>query len=575
LHHTMGTTSLSSLLVPPVGTPQARRFRKYGRLGRMPGVIAVAAAIGFVCLAKQFLPKDGFISFEGPSSRRLLKEGGNSSDHHELHACEGITLNDFDENGGVVVYFLCMVYVFLGIAIICDDYFVAALEEITRRLQIPDDVAGATFMAAGSSAPEVATVVISTLIDPGDEGLGDVVGAAVFNSMTVVGLCAILAGQVLDIAPFPFTRDSIFYGFSIILLFAFVSDSKVEWWEGLLLLGAYCVYVGFMSQNTKVARALAKYGQKNQRSVSGSLARKLSSSYLAADIAKMKISEPTVSETAKESATTDDIAVEVNYAQATESAVEMGDMKPKEVTIGDESEEPATVVKGKEATEEGDDEESSMLCKVAGGAFTVLKGPYTLLFTATMPPCLERAIPKNFFMWQFVMSVCWIAVLTYVMLIVSGRVGCILEIPTIVMGMVIISAGTTVPDCLSSIIVSRAGQGDMAVCNAIGSNIFNIFIGLGLPWFLYCVVNGKPYESKALEGTQVMISILILVVYLLLLAVVLIISKWKLFPRVGYFLIFLHLTFIAWALLSNPLGSDSEGKPAKPVIALSGWEDSA
>ena len=28
----------------------------------------------------------------------------------------------------------------------------------------------------------------------------------------------------------------------------------------------------------------------------------------------------------------------------------------------------------------------------------------------------------------------------------------------VVMGMVIISAGTTVPDCLSSIIVSRAGQ---------------------------------------------------------------------------------------------------------------------
>ena len=36
------------------------------------------------------------------------------------------------------------------------------------------------------------------------------------------------------------------------------------------------------------------------------------------------------------------------------------------------------------------------------------------------------------------------------------------------MGIVVISAGTTVPDCLSSILVAKKGEGDMAVCNAIG-----------------------------------------------------------------------------------------------------------
>jgi len=38
---------------------------------------------------------------------------------------------------------------FWGLAVVCDDYFVPALEVITERLDLSEDVAGATFMAAG------------------------------------------------------------------------------------------------------------------------------------------------------------------------------------------------------------------------------------------------------------------------------------------------------------------------------------------------------------------------------------------------------------------------------------------
>merc|ERR1712032_1453662 len=39
------------------------------------------------------------------------------------------------------------------------------------------------------------------------------------------------------------------------------------------------------------------------------------------------------------------------------------------------------------------------------------------------------------------------------------------------------------------------------------------------------------------------------------------ISKWKLFPAVGFVLIFLHLMFIAWALLTNNFGGPRQGAP--------------
>uniref|UniRef100_A0A671NNN3 Sodium/potassium/calcium exchanger 3-like n=1 Tax=Sinocyclocheilus anshuiensis TaxID=1608454 RepID=A0A671NNN3_9TELE len=67
---------------------------------------------------------------------------------------------------------------FYALALVCDDYFVPSLEKICERLHLSEDVAGATFMAAGSSAPELFTSVIGVFITKGDLGVGTIVGSA-------------------------------------------------------------------------------------------------------------------------------------------------------------------------------------------------------------------------------------------------------------------------------------------------------------------------------------------------------------------------------------------------------------
>merc|ERR1719258_284516 len=66
------------------------------------------------------------------------------------------------------------------------------------------------------------------------------------------------------------------------------------------------------------------------------------------------------------------------------------------------------------------------------------------------------------------------------------------------MGTIVLSSGTSVPNSLSSIIVARKGEGDMAIANVLGSNIFNIFVCLGFSWMLWNIVHGV-YESPALR----------------------------------------------------------------------------
>lgn len=71
-------------------------------------------------------------------------------------------------------------------------------------------------------------------------------------------------------------------------------------------------------------------------------------------------------------------------------------------------------------------------------------------------------------------------------------IGETLGIPPYIMGLTFLAAGTSVPDLLSSVIVARRGLGDMAISSSIGSNIFDILVGLPLPWLSYCIYPDKP-----------------------------------------------------------------------------------
>ena len=108
---------------------------------------------------------------------------------------------------------------FLALAIVCDDYFVPALEDISEALDLSPDVAGATFMAAGGSAPELFTSLVGAFTDS-NVGIGTIVGSAVFNILFVIGACAFVVGFTLDangnnmflnLTWYPLFRDILFY----------------------------------------------------------------------------------------------------------------------------------------------------------------------------------------------------------------------------------------------------------------------------------------------------------------------------------------------------------------------------
>lgn len=177
--------------------------------------------------------------------------------------------------GWVVLHIFGMVYVFVALAIVCDEYFVPALGVITEKLQISDDVAGATFMAAGGSAPELFTSLIGVFISHSNVGIGTIVGSAVFNILFVIGTCALFSREILHLTWWPLFRDVSFYIVDLLMLILFFLDSVIDWWESLLLLTAYATYVFTMKQNVYLEQWVKQELNKKLNAVQAASAERI------------------------------------------------------------------------------------------------------------------------------------------------------------------------------------------------------------------------------------------------------------------------------------------------------------
>jgi len=160
-------------------------------------------------------------------------------------------------NGAIIFHIVIIVYMFIGIAIVCDEFFEPALAEICESLDLKDDVAGATFMAAGGSAPELFTSIMGVFVAENDIGFGTIVGSAVFNVLFVIAMCAFVCPG-LKLTFWPLVRDSSYYCFSILVLVAFIIDEKVEIHESAILFSLYLCYVIMMKFNADLEKWVTK-----------------------------------------------------------------------------------------------------------------------------------------------------------------------------------------------------------------------------------------------------------------------------------------------------------------------------
>ncbi|MGH0185641.1 UNVERIFIED_CONTAM: hypothetical protein FKN15_018567 [Acipenser sinensis] len=196
--------------------------------------------------------QDQNVSTGSPVAMKVKAEDNKTKPAHQGDYPEDLFSLEERKKGAIVLHMFGMLYMFISLAIVCDEFFVPSLTAITEKLAISDDVAGATFMAAGGSAPELFTSIIGVFISHSNVGIGTIVGSAVFNILFVIGMCALFSREILNLTWWPLFRDVSFYIIDLIMLIIFFLDNIINWWESVLLLSAYATYVIFMKCNVQI-----------------------------------------------------------------------------------------------------------------------------------------------------------------------------------------------------------------------------------------------------------------------------------------------------------------------------------
>nr|XP_033809491.1 sodium/calcium exchanger 1-like isoform X1 [Geotrypetes seraphini] len=165
-----------------------------------------------------------------------------------------------DKVARAIVYFVALIYMFLGMSIIADR-FMASIEVITSQekeitVKRPngetstttiriwnETVSNLTLMALGSSAPEILLSIIEIVghnFEAGDMGPSTIVGSAAFNMFVIIAICIYVVpdGETRKIKHlrvfFVTAAWSIFAYIWLYLILAWFSPGVVEVWEGLL-----------------------------------------------------------------------------------------------------------------------------------------------------------------------------------------------------------------------------------------------------------------------------------------------------------------------------------------------------
>uniref|UniRef100_A0A674ATY4 Solute carrier family 24 member 5 n=1 Tax=Salmo trutta TaxID=8032 RepID=A0A674ATY4_SALTR len=162
------------------------------------------------------------------------------------------------KDGGLLIHFMIIFYMLLAVAIVCDDYFLPSLELISDRLGLSQDVAGATFMAAGSSAPEMVTAFLGVFVTKGDIGVSTIVGSAVYNLLGICAACGLLTKVVGRLTCWPLFRDCLAYAISISAVIAIISDNKVYWYDAACLLLVYGVYIVVLCFDLRISECVLR-----------------------------------------------------------------------------------------------------------------------------------------------------------------------------------------------------------------------------------------------------------------------------------------------------------------------------
>jgi len=466
----------------------------------------------------------------------IWKGGGPGGFHYTLT----------DRIGRGVLYVVFMIYLFIGVSIVCDK-FMDSIEMITsseKEVSVKDPttgetqvlvvkvwnetVANLTLMALGSSAPEIMLAVVEMFyqnFEAGDLGPGTIVGSAAFNLFMIIGICmyVIPDGEVRKIKHlrvfFITAAWSLVAYLWLYLIVGQITPGRVDVWEGVVtfLFFPLTVYMAFVADRRLY---FFKYLHKKYRTGSrGVIVQTEKEDHVNINHVN---EEEAVGTSVKEETNLNNLLEQRNGSIVEDGAQStIGDtviFKDKsnfllgvnnwknqfidvlKIDSSDTDDEKVEEVKSSEKSHVLERSVSSHVWRGTGHyVYHILVFPWKLFVAFIPPTSILDGYPT------FVISIFAIGLFTAVIGDVAKHLGCFLNLKDSVNAIAFVALGTSVPDTFASRSAAiHDDTADASVGNVTGSNAVNVFLGIGIAWTMaaiYHAIKGTPGGFKVPPGS--------------------------------------------------------------------------
>ncbi len=144
---------------------------------------------------------------------------------------------------------LHLVMLLVGLVVIVQgaDWLVHGATDLARAVGVSDAVIGLTVVAIGTSAPELATTVISTIRGDRDIAIGNLIGSSTYNVTLILGTSLLFApGHVPVDAELVMIDLPLMVVVSLVCVPVFLTGRRVSRTEGVAFVVAYAAYLTFL-----------------------------------------------------------------------------------------------------------------------------------------------------------------------------------------------------------------------------------------------------------------------------------------------------------------------------------------
>ncbi|KAK7087992.1 mitochondrial sodium/calcium exchanger protein-like [Littorina saxatilis] len=491
---------------------------------------------------------------------------------------------------GVAILFIWWLFLFSGLAVTADDFFCPSLAVISRTLRLSHNIAGVTFLAFGNGAPDIFSAIAAIgSAKAGDAGLaiGALFGAGVFVTTVVVG--AIATVHPFDAMQRPFLRDVIFYLGAVFWAFWIMWKKEITTYEAVGFILLYVFYVVVVIVGRLIYqrhRSTPLEGNSIQNTGVDSLS---TSTALFADdesspLLRPEVPGPPIVEIEKEEVLR---FGRPHHEQETGAKAFFMAINPIDtegwsemrfygkvyevfkcplmlllkltVPVVDEEEED---MKGWNRTL------NSLQCFTGptfaifatdlafnklGGVFPVyglvisIGGVLSIAVFCTSSADEPPKYHAGFAYLGFLVAVIWIYSMANEIVNILQMFGIVFNISNAIIGLTLLAWGNSIGDLIADLAMARQGYPRMGISACFGGPLFNLLLGIGIPFTIACIKNNGTYHLQVtLEEMFLAGGVAVSLISSLLIVPL---SKFHMSRGYGVYLLILYIAFLAIALL--------------------------